>query len=183
MEEGATNREGGTGEEEELPPQAAETEESDSTESPYNEEEMPAEMPQEEKDLYETEDIPAEEPPSEIETESAVPESLEQPSFEFSGYPAKKKKKERRKFKSKRPQIKIPAMLKARVFDGFLIAAFWFISVWAASFLTSVSVFQLIADSVLPTVAFFIILLAIYFSLFLVFLGETLGNLIFSKKD
>jgi hypothetical protein len=171
------------GEGEELPPQLAEIEEGDSTEIPYDEEEVPDEIPQEDKDLFEAEDIPAEEIPSEIDTESALPEALEQPSFEFSGYPAKDKKKERRKLKSKRPQIKIPAVLKARVFDGLLIAAFWFIAVWAASFLTSVSVFQLISDSVLPTVAFFVILLAIYFLFFLVLLGETLGNLIFSQKD
>jgi len=171
------------GEGEALPPRAAEIEESDSLESPYDEEEVPDEMPQEDKDLFEAGDIPTEETPSEIDTESVLPEALEQPSFEFSGYPAKDKKKERRKLKPKPPQIKIPAMLKARVFDGLLIAAFWFIAVWAASFLTSVSVFQLVSDSVLPTVAFFVILLAIYFLFFLVFLGETLGNLIFYKKD
>jgi hypothetical protein len=77
----------------------------------------------------------------------------------------------------------MPRHLKSRLFDVVLIAVLWLAALWIAAYLTQTPVFRLFAEAVLPALGFFVILIAVYFGLFLVFLRETLGDLLFSKED
>lgn len=79
--------------------------------------------------------------------------------------------------------LKMPRHFKSRLFDVLLIAALWLAALWIAAYLTQTPVFRLFAEAVLPAIGFFVILIAVYFGLFLVFLRETLGDLLFSKED
>lgn len=78
--------------------------------------------------------------------------------------------------------LKLSRQLKSRLFDVFLIAGLWLASLWIAAYLIGTPVFSLITEAVLPAVGFFVILITVYFGLFLVFLRETLGDLLFSKE-
>jgi len=73
--------------------------------------------------------------------------------------------------------------LKARAFDVLFIAALWFITLWIASRLTEVSVFKLISGSLPASLALYVILLGLYLFFFFFFLGETLGNQLFSQEE
>lgn len=79
--------------------------------------------------------------------------------------------------------LKMPRNLKSRLFDVLLIAALWLAALWIAAYLTQTPVLRLFAEAVLPALGFLAILTAVYFGLFLVFLRETLGDLLFSKED
>jgi cation transport ATPase len=72
--------------------------------------------------------------------------------------------------------------LKSRAFDFLSIALLWVISLWLASRLVQVSLFKLIFNSTLQVLGFYLVLLVLYFSFFIILLGETLGDLIFSKE-
>jgi hypothetical protein len=71
--------------------------------------------------------------------------------------------------------------LKSRTFDLSFMAVIWLLSLWVASRLIGVTLFSLISVSTLPAVAFYLIILLVYFTFFRLFLGETLGDLIFYK--
>jgi len=72
---------------------------------------------------------------------------------------------------------------KAKLVDLVFITALWLISLWFASQVIGVSFFRLISGSPGPVLAFYLILLLLYFFLFLYFLGETLGDHFFSEED
>ncbi|MFZ2052649.1 MAG: zinc ribbon domain-containing protein [Candidatus Aminicenantales bacterium] len=73
--------------------------------------------------------------------------------------------------------------LKAKLVDLVFITALWLISLWFTSQVIGVSFFRIIAGSPGPVLAFYFILLLLYFFLFLYFLGETLGDHYFSEED
>jgi hypothetical protein len=73
--------------------------------------------------------------------------------------------------------------LKSKLIDLVFITALWLISLWFTSRVIGVSFFRLIAGSPGPVLAFYFILLLLYFFLFLYFLGETLGDHYFSPED
>lgn len=89
------------------------------------------------------------------------------------------------KIRPRRRTTPIPFLdwIKARIFDVFFIAALWFITLWVASQVLEISVIELIATSSSLTLMFLGILLALYFFFFLFFLGETLGNYLFSQDE
>ena len=72
--------------------------------------------------------------------------------------------------------------LKPRAFDLLSIAVFWLISLWLASRVMEVSLFQLLSVSALPALVFYVILLVVYYTFFLLFLGETLGDHFFPQE-
>ncbi len=61
------------------------------------------------------------------------------------------------------------------------MTALWVISLWFTAQVVGVSFFRLLFVSPLPVLAFYVILLVLYFFLFLYFLGETLGDHYFSE--
>ncbi len=82
----------------------------------------------------------------------------------------------------KRVPSRLSIWIKSRAFDFLSMAFLWVISLWIASRLIKVSFFKLILASALPALGFYLTLLVIYFSFFIILLGETPGDLIFSKE-
>ena len=80
------------------------------------------------------------------------------------------------------PSRSLAARLKSKVFDILFVTACWIISLWLAARLLKVSFFKLISDSTLSVAGYYVILLIVYFFLFLLFLGKTLGDHIFSQE-
>lgn len=73
--------------------------------------------------------------------------------------------------------------LRAKVVDWLFVTALWLISLWFTAQVVDVSYFSLIFGSPVPVLAFYVILLVLYFFLFLYFLGETPGDHYFSEED
>jgi hypothetical protein len=71
--------------------------------------------------------------------------------------------------------------LRAKLVDWIFVTALWVISLWFTAEVVGVSFFRLLFGSPLPVLAFYAILLILYFFLFLYFLGETLGDHYFSE--
>jgi hypothetical protein len=71
--------------------------------------------------------------------------------------------------------------LRAKLVDWVFVTALWVISLWFTAQVVGVSFFRLLFGSPLPVLAFYVILLVLYFFLFLYFLGETLGDHYFSE--
>jgi hypothetical protein len=140
-----------------------EVEEREEEEVPETEEEFQ----EAEEEVYEPEE-PAAEP------SVSVTEEEEQKTLPFIG--------EREIRRKKKPRSRFLMKLKAVVFDFFFISALWFISVLLASRLIDVSFFRLISVSIRSVVIYYGVLVISYFSLFLFFLGETLGNRIFFQE-
>lgn len=78
---------------------------------------------------------------------------------------------------------RIGLWFKAKIFDLMLITGLWLISLVFASRMMEISFFKLILNSALPLLIFYSILLIAYFFLFLFFIGETLGDRLFSPKQ
>jgi hypothetical protein len=71
--------------------------------------------------------------------------------------------------------------LRAKFVDWVFVTALWVISLWFTAQVVGVSFFRLLFVSPLQVLAFYVILLVLYFFLFLYFLGETLGDHYFSE--
>lgn len=71
--------------------------------------------------------------------------------------------------------------LRAKFVDWVFVTALWLISLWFTAQVVGVSLFRLLFGSPLQVLAFYLILLVLYFFLFLYFLGETLGDHYFSE--
>lgn len=78
---------------------------------------------------------------------------------------------------------RIGLWFKAKIFDIILITGLWIISLVFASRMMGIPFFRLILNSALPLLIFYSILLISYFFLFLFFIGETLGDRLFSPKE
>lgn len=90
---------------------------------------------------------------------------------------------EEEKARKRRAPSRLFIWIKRRAFDLLSIAVLWIISLWLASWLMEVSLFKLILISALPSIGFYLALLVIYFSFFILMLGETPGDLIFSREE
>lgn len=165
--------------EEEIPPWAEKIREEDKPEGEAGAETVP-----EPKDEEEEEETGALEEISEDKPEIGIEETPD-----FTGYnqgmlfgSAEEGGRERKRI-NYFAFLKPPRWLKSRLFDVLLIAGLWLVSFGIAAYLTETGIFSLIAASVLPAAGFFVILTAVYFGLFLVFLRETLGDFIFPKEE
>ncbi|MCD6516702.1 MAG: zinc ribbon domain-containing protein [Candidatus Aminicenantes bacterium] len=171
----------------EIPPWAETIKDEDAKEKTGEEEQefvqdsfegLEAEEEEEDEEIMEEEVTASEEP----EEEQEPVDTDEQEDLPFYEGEALRDKKEPLKL-FKKPSIKISAWIKSRMFDVLFIAGLWFVTLWIASYLTSVTVFQLISNSTLAVIVFFIILLSVYLFCFLFFLGETIGDYVFPKND
>ena len=134
------------------------------------------------KELQEVEEEEVEE--EAIEEEIPAPESEveSRARMEQIGLPFEREIEEERALKRRAPS-KLSIWLKSRAFDLLSIAVLWIISLWLASRVMGVSVFKLFSASAFHLLAFYLVLLVIYFSFFILLLGETLGDLIFSREE
>jgi len=137
------------------------------------------EGPQFEKELPDIpiadEEIPEKEekPPLEVEPDYSGPSFQEGLPFDEE--------------EGRRMRFSLPSNLFQKIkifaFDIFSITAVWFLALWIASRLVNTSLSRLFSASAPAVIVFYLILLASYFSLFLFFLGETLGSYIFSEES
>lgn len=162
--------------EEELPPWAEKMKKGEAQEF---------EVAAEEKEGPELGEIEVEEEEATIREEFPLPETgaelrrgVEQISLPFDREIQLKKEALRRR----RPSRWI-TWLESRAFDFLSIAALWLISLWIASRLTAVSIFRLISASAIQVLGFYLVLLVLYYSFFMLLLGETPGDRLFSKED
>lgn len=127
-----------------------------------------------------------------------VTRSLTQTPLAFEGPPARQEKEEvtdgeleereeieptPQETDEAAPALDLSTMLKARLFDLLFVTAIWLISLWLAAQSMTVNLFKLISVAARPSLIFCGILLVAYFFLFLFFLGETLGDRLFSARD
>jgi hypothetical protein len=195
----------------ELPPWAQSMREGSTRNVPLNEEEFgiePIESIEGEEDAGGEEHAAVEEPfgteeheetvgpvgdaPAEEKTEGehvvrpsntgmGLPEGVDQQNLPFSqglfGTTIEKEKKSR----FKKPEMQFSPWIKSRIFDVLFIFGVWIVTLWLASRVLAISLFKLLTSSTVQTLVFFGILLLIYFFLFLFFLGETLGDHLFSE--
>jgi hypothetical protein len=129
--------------------------------------------------------------PREWKTDSGVgiPEKVTQKTLPFADTAAQKLEEESMRVEApssdeveQRP-AGFRSRLKAKLVDVVFITALWLISLWFTAQVIGVSFFRLIFRSPIPVLAFYLILLVLYFFLFLYFLGETLGDHYFSEED
>jgi hypothetical protein len=116
------------------------------------------------------------------DTGMGLPEGVDQQNLPFSrglfeSTSAKKKKRRPRK-----PDVAFSPWIKSRIFDVLIIVGVWLVALWLASRVVGIRFFQLLTTSTVQTLVFLVALLVIYFFLFLFFLGETLGDHLFSEE-
>lgn len=177
------------GGEEEFPPWAEEIKEGSTPDPPVTDEEVSEEpvLDTEAETIMEMGQTPPKDL-TDMETESVLPETVDQQDLLFTGEePVVEEEPEReviiersRPVRSETPS-KIISWMKARLFDVLFITAVWFITVWIASQVSAVSVFQLLANSTTSIMIFLVLLLVFYFFFFYYFLKETLGDLLFTQ--
>jgi hypothetical protein len=153
-------------------------------EEKYEEEKKPLE---EEKFIKEEEPLEENIPPAEdvavpSDTGMGLPEKIDQKGLPFS-QSFQEDDSEEAGLHFKHKDMGFPSWIKSRVFDVLMIIGIWLVSVWLASVVADVSFFTLITVSTLPILIFLAILLTVYFFLFFFFLGETLGDQLFSQEE
>jgi hypothetical protein len=114
-----------------------------------------------------------------LDTGVGLPEVLEQKPLPFE----EKIEEKKLELEIETPPPPFTSRLIAKVFDLLCITALWLLSLSVASRLLAVSLFHLISVGALQIFIFYFILIATYFSLFLFFLGGTLGDWLFLKED
>ncbi len=189
----------------ELPPWAQSMREGTALEAPFEEEEEFGVEPIEPEEGEEAEKLeePAEteepaEPDKEIPTEDGttkeeepilaadtgmgLPEGVDQQNLPFGQglFESTTAKGKKRHFK--KPDVQFSPWIKSRIFDVLIIVGMWLVALWLASRVIGIGFFQLLTTSTVQTIVFLVILLIVYFFLFLFFLGETLGDHLFSEE-
>ncbi len=124
------------------------------------------------------EEVPEKEEATMPDTGMGIPEGVEQENLPF----ADKSSEELEDEEKSSPSI-LSTWLKSRAFDVLFIAALWIVTLHIASRMLSTNLFKLISASVLPVVAFYLVLLAVYLFLFFLFLGQTLGDHLFHYEE
>jgi hypothetical protein len=128
------------------------------------------------------EEAKEEEPIRPADTGMGLPEGVDQQNLPFSQgifESTQKKEKKRRPIK---PDVSFSPWIKSRIFDVLIIVGAWLVALWLASRIAGIGFFRLLTTSTVQTLIFLVILLVIYFFLFLFFLGETLGDHLFSEE-
>jgi len=172
------------GDEDELPPWAAKMKETPPLETPVSEE-----MEEEEAPLETQEEvIPEETEEPEFEQETipddsgvGIPETVDQKDLPFTSKLEPERYEEEESFIIQ-PPSRFSSWIKSKVFDVLFIGALWLITLWITSRVMEVGLFRLIAASAPLLLGFYGILLVVYFFLFSLFLGETLGDHLFSQE-
>jgi hypothetical protein len=169
------------GEEGEVIKKAADFEESfveESVEKPSEEEpvELDKEIPAQYGELKE------EEPVRPADTGMGLPEGVDQQNLPFSQGVFESTTAKEKKSRYKKPDVSFSPWIKSRIFDVLIIVGGWLVAIWLASRIAGIGFFRLLTTSTVQTLVFLVILFVIYFFLFLFFLGETLGDHLFSEE-
>ncbi|MDW7760290.1 MAG: zinc ribbon domain-containing protein [Acidobacteriota bacterium] len=78
---------------------------------------------------------------------------------------------------------RMTGFLKSKAFDLFFLAVVWLISAVLAARLMDTSIFRLLPAAPKALLGYYAVLVAMYFFLFQFFLGETLGDRMFRRKN
>jgi len=104
--------------------------------------------------------------------------------------PAEKKEKQEETEEPAKPAVRAPVVrlgffrrIKATLFDLLVVGAFWAGATGLTAHFLSIPVLDLIASAALPLGLLFVVLLAIYLFMFLLFLGETPGGRLVAPKN
>jgi len=124
-----------------------------------------------------------EEPVRAADTGMGLPESVDQQNLPFSQGLFQSTLTKGKKRRLKKPDVQFSPWIKSRIFDVLIIVGVWLVALWLASRVIGIRFFQLLTTSTVQTLVFLVILLIIYFFLFLFFLGETLGDHLFSEES
>jgi hypothetical protein len=160
-------------------PDFEESFEEEKVEEPIDEEPVEPDkevLSEDEKAIIEEEKVHA------AETGMGLPEGVDQQDLPFGqGLFESTSPKERKRLR--KPDISFSPWIKSRIFDVLIIVGAWLVAIWLASRVAGIGFFQILTTSTLQTLVFLVILLIIYFFLFLFFLGETLGDHLFSEES
>lgn len=157
----------------ELPPWASKMREEAQPDFPLTEE---VQKPVEE--APKTAELDTEEQLQTPETGMGIPETVDQQSLPFGAEAASERKAVRARAPSRSS-----SWLRPRIFDILFIALLWAVGIFIAARLVDVSLVRLVSVTTLTVVAFYLVLIVTYFFLFLFFLGETLGDRLFTHDD
>ncbi|MGB2907926.1 MAG: hypothetical protein WBB73_12540, partial [Candidatus Aminicenantaceae bacterium] len=116
-----------------------------------------------------------------VKTAEIMGEEIEEEIEEEVAEEAPAPKKIRVKRKSQ--PVGFSDWIRARIFDIVFVSMLWFVAMWIASQVIGISVFRVLSGSTPVALLFLGVLLFIYFFFFLYFLGETLGNYLFSSDE
>jgi len=137
----------------------------------------------EQEEASNTEEEESPEDAQTVDTGVGIPEKIDQQDLSFEGYYEEEEKAGIVTPPKEVGASRFTIWLKSGLFDVFFVALLWFVTLWIASHVIGVSVFQLIFSSTWESIGFLAALLAVYFFLFLFFLGETIGSYLFSRGE
>ena len=144
----------------------------------------PPKAPEPDKGIpFEEEVTEEEEAVRTADTGMGLPEGVDQQSLPFSKGMFESTSARDKKRRPKRSDVSFSPWIKSRAFDVLIIAGIWLVGLWLTSRIVGIGFFQLLTTSAVQTLLFFVILLVVYFFLFLFFLGETLGDHLFSEES
>lgn len=95
---------------------------------------------------------------------------------DITGKPIAVEEEERRPFS-------FSVFFKSRLFDVLFVGVFWLVALWLAAHSMGATIFDLLAVTARPLLAFLAVLVAVYIFLFKFFLGETLGDRLFRERE
>jgi len=82
-----------------------------------------------------------------------------------------------------RPPFSFSVFFKSKAFDVLFVGVFWLVALWLAADATGQTLFEILAAVSGPMLLLYAVFVLLYFFLFKFFLGETLGDRLFRRRD
>lgn len=171
----------------EAPIEPEEGEEAAAFEESFEEEKV--EEPIDKEPVEPVEEIPVEDEEAKEEeavqvadTGMGLPEGVDQQNLPFGQGLFESTSAKAKRRRSIKPDVSFSPWIKSRIFDVLIVIGTWLVALWLASRIAGIGFFRLLTTSTVQTLVFLAILFVIYFFLFLFFLGETLGDHLFSEE-
>ena len=82
-----------------------------------------------------------------------------------------------------RPPFSFSVFFKSKAFDLLFVGVFWLIALWLAAHALGQTLFEILAAVSGPMLLLYAVFILLYFFLFKFFLGETLGDRLFRRRD
>jgi hypothetical protein len=82
-----------------------------------------------------------------------------------------------------RPPFSFSVFFKSKAFDILFVGVFWLVALWLAAHALGQTLFEILAAVSGPMLLLYAVFVLLYFFLFKFFLGETLGDRLFRRRD
>jgi len=82
-----------------------------------------------------------------------------------------------------RPPFSFSVFFKSKAFDVLFVGLFWLVALWLAAHATGQTLFEILGAMSGPMLLLYAVFISLYFFLFKFFLGETLGDRLFRRRD